>query len=93
MMIQRLIKPYKKILTTLCVVSFLLLSNLSWALSKEGETKTENQKAMYIAEERSKGKAIGAKLVQKGNRKGYRVRILKNGKITHLFIPLIQLRK
>lgn len=74
-------------LMLLLAVCFLLVSNVAWSFSK-----TDNQKAMEFAEQQSNGKAIGAKFIQKGNKQGYKVRIIKDGKVRHLFIALEQLQ-
>lgn len=51
-----------------------------------------SQKAMKIAESQTQGKAVSTKFVQEGGREGYKVRILKDGKISHIFISLSQVQ-
>ena len=71
------------------IVIFILLLVIS---SQTFAAKmNDSQKAMNIAESITKGKAIGAKLIQKGDQKGYKVRIMKQGKVSHVFISLQQL--
>ena len=84
-------KPVKTInslvLTLVVTISVMLMADPVVAFSK-----TDNQKAMEYAEQQSDGKAIGAKFITKGKKKGYKVRIIKDGKISHLFIALEQLQ-
>lgn len=51
-----------------------------------------SQKAMKIAEQQTQGKAVKTKYFESGNKKGYKVRILKNGNVSHVFISLAQLK-
>lgn len=70
------------------IVAFLL------AFSGNVYAKNMNsaEQAMNIAESSTGGKALGARYVDKGSKKGYRVRIIKNGKVRHMFVPLRKLR-
>jgi len=61
----------------------------STALAKNGQS---SQKAMKLAEQQTNGKALKTKYFEKGNKKGYKVRILKEGKISHVFISLNKLK-
>ncbi len=51
-----------------------------------------SQQAMKVAEQQTKGKAVSSKFIQQGEKKGYKVRILKGGKVSHVFISLTQLQ-
>jgi len=77
------IKMFSKLFTLFSFVCLLFMSSSAFAL-----VKTDNQKAMDAAEKQTNGKAIGAKFLQKGEKKGYKVRIFKEGKVSHVFIPI-----
>ncbi len=51
-----------------------------------------SQKAMKMAESQTQGKAVSSKFMQQGKKKGYKVRILKGSKISHVFISLEQVQ-
>lgn len=70
------------------IVAFLLA--FSGNVYAQGMSRAD--KAMNIAENATGGQALGVRFVDKPNRKGYRVRILKNGKVSHIFIALRELR-
>ena len=75
--------------------SILLLSVLSMSfISVEvmAASGNDSQQAMKIAEQQTKGKAVSSKFIQQGEKKGYKVRILKGGKVSHIFISLKQLQ-
>ena len=56
------------------------------------EQANASQKAMKIAEQQTQGKAVNTKYFEQGGQKGYKVRILKDGKVSHIFISLSQLK-
>ena len=87
---------YKKTICHLAMSICLLLGAVlldtsidSMALANNSK---EQQKAMKIAEKLTQGKALKSKLSAQGGKKGYKVRILKDGKISHTFIGLEKLK-
>jgi hypothetical protein len=72
-------------------ITFLLLL-LFCSNNASAAEMNDSQKAMQVAENTTQGKAIGAKFIQKGKLKGYKVRIMKDGKISHVFVSLQQLQ-
>ncbi len=86
---------YKKITLHLVMSVIFLLSTALLdttsnfvALAKSNQA---SQKAMRLAEKQTKGKALKTKYFEQGNKKGYKVRILKEGKVSHIFIDLNKL--
>ena len=61
----------------------------SIAMANNGQA---SQKAMKLAEKQTNGKALKTQYFEQGNKKGYKVRILKEGKISHVFIGLNRLK-
>ena len=74
-----------------CLVSFSSLSGFYVQAVQAAEVNA-SQKAMKVAEGKTQGKAVSSKFMQQGGKKGYKVRILKGGKISHIFISLDQVQ-
>ena len=76
-------------------ISLLFIVSVSFSLfgfNAQAAEGNVNQKAMKIAESQTQGKAVSSKFVQQGNQKGYKVRILKDGEISHIFISIDQVQ-
>ena len=69
------------------VLAFSFFS-LLLPLSTFAEELNDSQKAMKLAETQTDGKAVSSKYVQEGDKTGYKVRILKDGNVSHVFISL-----
>lgn len=85
-MIVLRLKKYKMktILTTaILVMSYLFMTQPS--LASDGRSKAI---AMQIAEQQTQGKAVRAQYRETSNKAGFRVRLLKNGKVIHTFISM-----
>jgi len=54
-------------------------------LASDGRSKAI---AMQIAEQQTQGKAVRAQYKETANKSGFRVRLLKNGKVIHTFISM-----
>ena len=87
---------YKKITVHFALSVILLLGTAlldtttgSIVMANNGQA---SQKAMKLAEKQTNGKALKTKYFEQGNKKGYKVRILKEGKISHVFIGLNRLK-
>ncbi len=77
------------------LVAMLFIFSMSFSLAGFNVQAAEgnaSQKAMKLAESQTQGKAVSSKFMQQGNTKGYKVRILKDGKISHVFISLNQVQ-
>lgn len=83
---------YRHIVFLLLTFLFMFLG-LLFSTQLFAEEVDDSQKAMQIAQSMSKGKAIGAKFVNREKRKGYKVRLIHKGKIRHIFISLQELKQ
>lgn len=72
---------------------FIFSVSFSWVgFNAQAAEGNASQKAMKLAESQTQGKAVSSKFMQQGSAKGYKVRILKGGKISHIFISLDQVQ-
>ena len=76
-------------LIPLFLIMVLFMFNSSPAFSQQ---VSASQKAMKMAEQQTQGKAVKTQYFDQGNKKGYKVRILKDGKVSHVFISLARIK-
>lgn len=76
------------LITLVCAIAIFMFSSSPTFAEQAGAS----QKAMKIAEQQTQGKAVNTKYFEQGDKKGYKVRILKDGKVSHIFINLSQLK-
>lgn len=62
------------------------------ALAQSQGNAQAKQRAMQIAEQRTNGKSLGARFINRDGKSGYRVRVFKDGKVRHVFIAMAALR-
>lgn len=80
-----MIKVFISIVLAVCLMS-------QPALAQSAGSPQAKQRAMQIAEQRTNGKSLGARFINSEGKRGYRVRVFKDGKVRHVFIPLAALR-
>ena len=76
------------------LVTILLLTGILSA-SQPVVASDENSKAiaMQLAEQQTNAKAVRAKFKKTANSSGFRVRLMKDGKVIHTFIPMQRIKK
>jgi len=82
-----IIESKKKLITTFIILLQIVVFSLP-VLNANAQELNPSQKAMKIAESQTNGKAVGSKYVQEGKKIGYKVRILKDGKVSHVFVAI-----
>ena len=73
---------------TLLMASVMCLTQPAFA--SDGQSK---QIAMQIAEKQTKGKAVRAQYKEMADKSGFRVRLLKEGKVIHTFVSMQQINR
>lgn len=88
------IKSWKKNILTACLASTLLLLaiNASPVIAADALGAQAKAQAMQMAERETQGKSISARFIQTEKRRGFRVRVLKDGKVKHVFIAASRLQ-
>lgn len=87
------IKAFKSLPKKGLVAMLLTLFSFYFLVGSSAYAQSANssQKAMKLAESQTKGKAVNTKFVDKDGKQGYKVRILKDGKVSHVYISLQQI--
>lgn len=81
----------KKVIANIIISLHLLLVAMHAPMAF-AQSADASQKAMKYAEKRTNGKAIKTQYFANAKKKGYKVRVLKDGKVSHVFIRLSELK-
>jgi len=78
----------KNKIETIFAIAMLVMSCLCMTQAMAASDSRFKAIAMQIAEQQTQGKAVRAQYKETANKSGFRVRLLKKGKVIHTFISM-----
>lgn len=86
-------KINKFALKTLLAITLVIIYSLSLSQAVHASDGKSKAVAIQIAEQQTKGKAVRAQFKDAGKQSGFRVRLMKEGKVIHKFVSMQQIKQ